>query len=144
MPDFARPASQFDELSNCDLLPVRSANAPAAMYFVISVLPISMTSGVSLPAIVASNFWRWSPQLWYWTLTVQPGFCCSNCWLAAATTSGQPVCASTWSQTVSVFAWALPLLALAVAATTPSAATSRAAPITRSLMQVSSSRRRGT
>ena len=34
------------------------AKAPAAMYFVISVLPISMTSGVSFAAIVASNFWR--------------------------------------------------------------------------------------
>ena len=43
------------------------------MYFVISVLPISMTSGVLWPAIVASKFCRWSPQYWYWMLTVQPG-----------------------------------------------------------------------
>jgi len=34
------------------------ANAPAAMYFVISVFPISMTSGVVLAASVASNFCR--------------------------------------------------------------------------------------
>jgi len=61
------------EFANFDLLEVMSANAPAAMYFVISVLPISMTSGVFPPARVASNFWRWSPQFWYWTLTVQPG-----------------------------------------------------------------------
>jgi hypothetical protein len=39
------------------------------MYFVISVLPISITSGVLPPASVASNFWRWLPQVWYWTLT---------------------------------------------------------------------------
>ena len=52
------PASQFLELSNCDWFDVMLVNAPAAMYLVISVLPISMTSGVSLPAIVASNFCR--------------------------------------------------------------------------------------
>ncbi len=78
------------------------AKAPAAMYFVISVLPISMTSGVSFPAIVASNFWRWSPQLWYCTSTFQPGLAFSNAVFAAATTLGQPFWASTWSQTVSV------------------------------------------
>ena len=42
---------------------LRSANAPAAMYFVISVLPISITSGAVLPASAASNFVRWSPQV---------------------------------------------------------------------------------
>jgi hypothetical protein len=71
MPDFARPASQVAELSKLDLL--SGAKAPAAMYFVISVLPISMTSGALPPASVASNFWRWSVQFWYWTSTVQPG-----------------------------------------------------------------------
>ena len=43
------------------------------MYFVISVLPISMTSGALPPASVASNFCRWVPQVWNWTLTVDAG-----------------------------------------------------------------------
>src|SRR5581483_7522694 len=103
MPDFASPVSQFDELSNFDFDAVRFANAPAAMYFVISVLPISMTSGVSLPAIVASNFCRWSVHCWYWTLTVQPGWLASNALFAAATRFGQPFWASTCSHTLSVF-----------------------------------------
>ncbi len=60
------------------------------MYFVISVFPISMTSGALFPASVASNFARWVPHVWYWTSTFQPGFCDSNCELAAATTSGHP------------------------------------------------------
>ena len=68
----------------------------------MSVLPISMTSGVSLPAIVASNFCRWSFHCWYCTLTFQPGCEFSNALFAAATISGQPFCASTWSHTVSV------------------------------------------
>ena len=59
------------------------------MYFVISVFPISMTSGGLLPA-VASNFPRCVGQLWYWTSTSQPGFWFLNCAFAAATTSGQP------------------------------------------------------
>ena len=62
MPDLARPCSHEPELSNFDLLEPMSANAPAAMYFTISVLPISITSGVLPPASVASNFCRWSPQ----------------------------------------------------------------------------------
>jgi hypothetical protein len=69
---------------------VRSWNAPAALYFVISVFPISITSGALPPASVASNFARWVPQVWYWTSTSQPGFCALNCAFAAATTSGQP------------------------------------------------------
>ena len=73
MPDFASPASQSAEFAKVDLYDVMSAKAPAAMYFTISVLPISMTSGVLPPASVASNFWRWSPQFWYCTSTVQPG-----------------------------------------------------------------------
>jgi hypothetical protein len=56
VPAFARPLSQFAELSNCPFDDEMSANAPAAMYFVISVLPISMTSGELPPASVASNF----------------------------------------------------------------------------------------
>src|SRR5690242_6206906 len=74
------------------------------MYFVISVLPISITSGPPPPARVASNFWRWSPQFWYWTLTVAPGCSDWNCLVAAATTSGQPDCASTCSHTVMLLA----------------------------------------
>ncbi len=104
-----------------------SANAPAAMYFVISVLPISITSGELPPASVASNFCRWSPQLWYWTSTVQPGWSFWNCAVAAATTSAQPDCASVWSQTVSLFAWCRCPLAPAVAAAMPRT-TTRAAP----------------
>ena len=79
--DFARPASQWDEFANCDLCAVMFANAPAAMYFVISVLPNSMTSGVLPPAIVASKFWRWLPHVWYCTSTFQPGLAFSNCLL---------------------------------------------------------------
>jgi len=56
-----------------DLEDVMSAKAPAAMYFVISVLPISITSGELPPASVASNFCRWSLQFWYWTSTDVPG-----------------------------------------------------------------------
>jgi hypothetical protein len=61
-------SSGIDALSD-----VRSWNAPAAMYFVISVLPISSTSGALPPASDASSFWRWFPQVWYWTLTATPG-----------------------------------------------------------------------
>src|SRR5438105_11604565 len=109
-----------------------SAKAPAAMYFVISVFPISMTSGPPPPASVASNFWRWSPQFWYWTLTVQPGWSLWNCWLAAETTSAQPFLASTWSQTVRVPPWAVAFrstLAVAVAAASASGAKNAAARI---------------
>src|SRR3954452_12635159 len=74
------------------------------MYFVIAALPISITSGAELPAIVASNFWRWSPQFWYCTLTLTPGWSDWNCLLTEATRSGQPDCASTCSHTVMLFA----------------------------------------
>ena len=77
-----------------------SANAPAAMYFVISVFPISITSGTVPPARVASNFCRWVFHSWYWMSTVTPGCAASNALFAAATTVGQPDCASTCSQTV--------------------------------------------
>ena len=52
---------------------VRSWKAPAAMYFVISVLPISITSGAFPPANVASSFCRWLPQVWNCTFTETPG-----------------------------------------------------------------------
>src|SRR5207302_5806690 len=58
--------------------------------------------------------------------------------------SGQPDCASTWSHTVSLLACARFGLALAVAATTPSATAAIAATKSRDLIHVSSSRRRGT
>src|SRR6476646_5592783 len=114
------PVSQFLELSNCPWFDEMFVNAPAAMYFVISVLPISMTSGVSLPAIVASNFCKWVVHCWYWTSTFQPGFAFSNLLFAAATISGQPFWASTWSHTVSV--WPAALLLGAVVATTAESA----------------------
>src|SRR3954466_3826130 len=130
MPDAARPLSQFFAFGKEPFCELRFANAPAAMYFVISVLPISMTSGVLPPASVASNLLRWSPQVWYWTSTVVPGCLAWNCWLAAATRSGQPDCASTCSQTVILLAAAclLPVgFADAVEATTASAAARTAA-----------------
>src|SRR5437763_13698238 len=70
------------------------------MYFVISVLPISITSGPPPPASVASNFCRWSPQFWYWAFTVVPGWSAWNFGLAAATTTGQPDCATTCTHIV--------------------------------------------
>src|SRR3954453_2483112 len=79
------------------------------MYLVISVLPISITSGVFPPASVASNLLRWSLQDWYCTSTVVPGCLLSNSALAAFTTFGQPDCASVCSQTVILLAvaWSL-------------------------------------
>src|SRR5207302_7281101 len=105
MPDFARPASQLAEFAKLLLKDEMSANAPAAMYFVISVLPISMTVGVLPPASVASNFWRCVPQDWYCTSTDTPGWSCWNCWFAAAMIGCQlAACASVCSQTVMLFA----------------------------------------
>src|SRR5439155_10666127 len=75
------------------------------MYFVISVFPISMTAGVLPPAIVASNFWRCVPHVWYCTSTPTSGWAFSNCALAAATIGAQlAACASVCSQTVMLFA----------------------------------------
>src|SRR5262249_52661368 len=74
------------------------------MYFTVSLLPISTTSGALLPAIDASSFVRWSDHCEYCTSTVTPGCCCSNVWVAALTTSGQFCCAPTCSQTVTVVA----------------------------------------
>src|SRR3569833_1417805 len=134
-PDFARPLSQSAEFWNVPFADERAAIAPAAMFVVISVLPFSMTSGVLLPAIVASNFCRWSDQFWYWTSTVQPGFACWNCWFAAVTTTGQPDCASTWSQTVNLLAATRCPPACAVAATTPSTTAMASIAITRVLIR---------
>jgi hypothetical protein len=88
-PEAARPASQVPELSNFDFSEVRSWNAPADMYFVISVFPISMTSGVFPPARVASNFWRCVGHVWYCTLTFTPGWSFWNCAVAPATIGAQ-------------------------------------------------------
>ena len=43
------------------------------MYFVISLLPISTTSGAVPAASVASNFARCVVHVWYWTSTFGPG-----------------------------------------------------------------------
>src|SRR2546423_12682533 len=105
MPEAARPFSHVVEFANDERWSLRSWNAPAAMYFVISVLPISMTSGVLPPARVASNFWRCVPHVWYCTVTVTPGWLCSNWEFAADTIGAQfAACASVWSQTVMLFA----------------------------------------
>src|SRR5919198_1157149 len=100
------------------------------MYFVISVLPISMTSGPPPPASVASNFCRWSSQFWYWTFTFTPGWSDWNWLLAAATTSGQPDCASTCSHTVMLEAVAR-CVAPDVAAVTAAARTTTSESATR-------------
>src|SRR5262245_28191623 len=79
------------------------------MYFVISVFPISITSGELPPASVASNFCRWLPQVWYCMLTDVPGWSFSNwelTWATSATQSGLLV-TSVCSQTVTVLAAAL-------------------------------------
>src|ERR671934_2668570 len=107
-----RPCSHVLLFGNAE--GVNDLNAPAAMYFVISVLPISMTSGASPPASAASNFVRWLPHVWYCTSTLTPGCFASNAWFAVATAFGQPFWASTWSQTVSVVAFAVLTLPLAV------------------------------
>src|SRR5262245_35435323 len=110
------------------------------MYFVISVFPISMTSGAVLAASVASNFCRWVGQSWYWTLTFQPGWSFSNCAFAAATTSAQPDFASVWSHTVrlfAAFAWVAAgpeTAAPAVEAATASAPTTSASQMVRPFM----------
>jgi hypothetical protein len=125
------------EFANVDFFDVRSANAPAAMYFVISVFPISMTSGAVFAASVASNFCRWSGQFWYWTVTSQPGWLLLNCALAAATASGQPERASTCNQTVRLFAARLvgaEPAAPAVIAATASAPTTSATQMVRLFM----------
>src|SRR4051812_25863892 len=95
------------------------------MYFVISVLPISITSGVLPPASVASNFCRCVSQVWYWTSTVAPGCWVWNCFVAAATTSGQPDCASTCSQTTMLSAAAFFVAPETLVATTAAAETAR-------------------
>ena len=128
MPNATRPGSHDDEFGNLPLSAVRSAKAPAAMYFVISVLPISITSGVLPPASVASNFCRCVSQVWYWTFTVTSGCCFANASLASATDCGHADWASTCSQTVMLLAVAFfvaPIVPAAIAAA-PTAARQRA------------------
>src|SRR5205823_2025659 len=60
-----------------------------------------MMSGTSLPASVASSLVRWLAHCWYSTLTSAP-VSALNLVFAASTTFGQPLCASTMSQTLSV------------------------------------------
>ena len=105
------------------------------MYFVISVLPISITSGVFPPASVASNLPRCVPHVWYWTLTPTPGCCFWNAAVAAETTSGQPDCASTWSQTV-MSACAFLVLPVALVAATAQTAARTAAPMMRAFIEI--------
>src|SRR5579862_653555 len=78
-----------------------SASAPSAMYLVVSVLPSSTTSGGEA-ANAASSLVKWSAQVWYWTSTFTPGFLALKAAVAAATSFGQPVCASVCNQTVNV------------------------------------------
>src|SRR5438045_6465136 len=92
------------------------------MYLVISVFPISITSGPPPPASVASNFWRWSPQFWYWTFTFAPGWSDWNFWFVDATRSAQPDCASVWIQTV-MFVAVVRFVAPEVVAATAAAST---------------------
>src|SRR3954467_9302494 len=128
--DPVRPLIHVDELGNLPLSAVMSAKAPAAMYFVISVLPISITSGVLPPASAASHLLTWSLQDWYCPSTVVPGCLLSNSALSAFTTFGQPDCASVCSQTVILLAaaWSLTFVrADAVEAASASVATTAAA-----------------
>jgi hypothetical protein len=117
------------------------------MYFVISVLPISMTSGTLLPAIVASNFVRCWFQVWYSTLTFTPGCDRSKAWVAALTTPGQLSRASSCSQTVRVVAVAELGFVLAVVPVAVAALSARQVQITtaamkRTFIEASSQRRR--
>src|SRR3954451_17885105 len=130
--DPVRPLSHVDEFGNLLLSAVMSAKAPAAMYFVISVLPISITSGPLPPASVASNFCRWVFHCWYSTLTVTPGCCASNALFAAATTVGQPDCASPCSHTV--------MLSAVVLFPAPSVAAVNAAAVTAARQHATMSR----
>src|SRR5262245_34544110 len=106
------------------------------MYFVISVFPISMTSGAFPPASVASNFARCCVHCWYWTLTFTPGWSFSNRAFVEATRSDQPFWASVWSHTVRVVAALPPDAPVAPTATTASAATSTAAARARTFIRI--------
>src|SRR2546423_5268324 len=126
--DPVRPLIHVDELGTLPLSAVMSAKAPAAMYFVISVLPISITSGVLPPASVASNFCRCVFHSWYWTSTFTSGCCFANAAFAWSTEDCQPDCASTCSQTVMLLAvvfFVAPIVPAAIAAA-PTAARQRA------------------
>src|SRR5262245_23860002 len=112
------------------------------MYLVISVLPISITSGTLPPASVASNFCRWVPQLWYWRFTCTPGCFAWNAAVAAAVIGFQlSAVASACSQTVMLCALAFDVAPNAVEAATASAAMSRAAATMRFLIETSNERR---
>jgi hypothetical protein len=145
VPCFASALIQLPEFGNDALSALRSAKAPATMYFIISVLPISTTSGTLPPASVASSFWRCVPQVWYSTFTSTPGCCAWNVLFAASTAFCQPDCASTISQTVRVFAWVRVVAAVpwdAVPATIASSPATSAAATIRSLIEASLPRRR--
>src|SRR6266480_776764 len=130
--ELLRPLSQVLLFGKADCDSV--LKAPAAMYFVISELPSSITSGASPPASPASSFWRWLPHDWYWTSTSTPGCCALKFRLARATASGQPLCASFWSQTTILSACPLEVPPLAVDAATASMAARTAATRYRTLM----------
>src|SRR6266480_2942786 len=130
--ELLRPLSQVLLFGKADCDSV--LKAPAAMYFVISELPSSITSGASPPASPASNFWRWLPHDWYWTSTSTPGCCALKVLLAVATASGQPLCASTMSQTTILSACPFDVPPLAVVAATASVAARTAATRNRAFM----------
>jgi hypothetical protein len=140
--------SHVEEFGMLRFAEVMSAKAPAAMYFVISVLPSSITSGALLPASDASNFVRWSFQVWYSTLTSTPEWLASNLLLADFTAPSQFCLASSCSQTRSVVACAAwgdaKRAGIAFAAATPSVSETQtaAAATTRTLIEASSQRRR--
>jgi hypothetical protein len=101
-----------------------------------------MTSGALPPASVASNFFRWSVQVWYCTSTVTPGWDFSNWSLAAFTIGAQfSAWASTCSHTVMLSAFVPPEAVDATAArATP---TRTAAPMMRALIMGDSPKRIG-
>src|SRR4029453_5328779 len=105
------------------------------MYFVISVFPISTTSGALPPASVASNLARCVVQFWYCTFTLTPGCCFSSAAFAAAPTPGQPDCASTWSQTVMLAVDRLVAPVALVATATDRTAARTAAPMMRAFIE---------
>ena len=103
-----------------------SWKAPAAMYFVISVFPISMTSGALPPASVASNFCRCvRPRLVLDVGRRRPMLASETAGSRRRRGSGHPFCASFCSHTVMLAVESL-LFAAAIADVTkmPSTATS--------------------
>jgi hypothetical protein len=90
----ASPLSHVPELGKLDFAEVRSANAPAAMYFVVSVLPISTTSGTVPAASDASSLARCSVHCCSSTFTWTPGCFAWNAAVAASIAACQPDFAS--------------------------------------------------